>query len=107
MVCPKCGTNNPDVNTFCEKCGAVIAQPAPVATHTAAHGHVHDAAAHAPHHPPTGFIRKYIFSLDHKVIGIQYYFLALTAVFVGMFLSLLMRIHLIWPQAVLPLFGEL
>ena len=51
--------------------------------------------------PPQGFIRKYVFSLDHKVIGIQYYFLALTAVFVGMFLSLLMRIHLIWPQAVL------
>ena len=29
------------------------------------------------HTAPTGFIRKYIFSLDHKVIGIQYYFLAL------------------------------
>ncbi|HEY1678095.1 MAG TPA: cbb3-type cytochrome c oxidase subunit I [Candidatus Sulfotelmatobacter sp.] len=59
-------------------------------------------------HPgPQGFIRKYIFSLDHKVIGIQYFFLALTAVFVGMFLSLLMRIHLIWPTAVLPLVGEI
>ncbi|MGB8065532.1 MAG: cbb3-type cytochrome c oxidase subunit I [Candidatus Sulfotelmatobacter sp.] len=58
-------------------------------------------------HAPQGFIRKYIFSLDHKVIGIQYFFLALTAVFVGMFLSLLMRIHLIWPQAVLPLVGEI
>src|SRR5512146_1075588 len=51
------------------------------------------------HAAPTGFIRKYIFSLDHKVIGIQYFFLALTAVFVGMFLSLLMRIHLVWPTA--------
>ena len=59
------------------------------------------------HAAPQGFIRKYIFSLDHKVIGIQYFFLALTAVFVGMFLSLLMRIHLIWPQAVLPLVGEI
>ena len=47
---------------------------------------------------PQGFIRKYIFSLDHKVIGIQYFFLALTAVWVGMFLSLLMRIHLILPN---------
>ncbi len=63
-----------------------------------------DAHAHAA---PQGFIRKYVFSLDHKVIGIQYYFLALTAVFVGMFLSLLMRIHLIWPTAVLPLVGEI
>jgi len=58
-------------------------------------------------HAPQGFIRKYIFSLDHKVIGIQYYFLALAAVFVGMFLSLLMRIHLVWPQATIPFFGDI
>ncbi|MGD1077240.1 MAG: cbb3-type cytochrome c oxidase subunit I [Candidatus Sulfotelmatobacter sp.] len=63
------------------------------------------ASVHA--HAPQGFIRKYIFSLDHKVIGMQYFFLALTAVFVGMFLSLLMRIHLIWPAAVLPLIGTI
>jgi len=63
------------------------------------------ASVHA--HAPQGFIRKYIFSLDHKVIGLQYFFLALTAVFVGMFLSLLMRIHLIWPTAVLPLVGTI
>ena len=59
------------------------------------------------HAAPQGFIRKYIFSLDHKVIGLQYYFLALIAVFTGMFLSLLMRIHLIWPTAQLPLVGEI
>jgi cytochrome c oxidase subunit I len=64
----------------------------------------HDAHAHAA---PTSWIRKYVFSLDHKVIGVQYFFLALTAVFVGMFLSLLMRIHLIWPGISLPLFGEI
>ncbi len=63
------------------------------------------ATVHA--HAPQGFIRKYIFSLDHKVIGIQYFFLAITAVFVGMFLSLLMRIHLVWPAASLPLVGEI
>ena len=56
---------------------------------------------------PQGFIRKYVFSLDHKVIGLQYYFLALAAVFVGMFLSLLMRIHMIWPTAILPIVGEI
>jgi len=64
----------------------------------------HSAHAHAA---PQSFIRKWVFSLDHKVIGLQYYFLALTAVFVGMFLSLLMRIHLIWPNVSLPLFGEM
>ncbi len=63
-----------------------------------------DAHAHAG---PQGFIRKYVFSLDHKVIGIQYYFLALVAVFVGMFLSLLMRVHMVWPTAILPIVGEI
>ncbi len=69
----------------------------------------HESAVHAAdaHAAPQGFIRKWVFSLDHKVIGLQYYFLALAAVFVGMFLSLLMRIHLIWPTAVLPFFGEI
>src|SRR6267154_1219065 len=64
----------------------------------------HEAHAHAA---PQGFIRKWVFSLDHKVIGLQYYFLALTAVLVGMFLSLLMRIHLIWPNITLPLLGDI
>jgi cytochrome c oxidase subunit 1 len=64
----------------------------------------HTIHAHAA---PQGFIRRYVFSLDHKVIGLQYYFLALSAVFVGMFLSLLMRIHLIWPNASLPLIGAI
>ena len=69
----------------------------------------HESAVHAAdaHAAPQGFIRKWVFSLDHKVIGLQYFFLALAAVFVGMFLSLLMRIHLIWPGAVLPFFGEI
>ena len=60
----------------------------------------HESGGH--HHPPSGFIRKYIFSLDHKVIGIQYYLLALFSVFLGMALSLLMRIHLVWPNLKLP-----
>lgn len=66
------------------------------------------AHAHAVvHEAPKGFIWKYIFSTDHKVIGLQYYLLALVAVFVGIFLSLLMRLHLVWPNAELPLFGQM
>jgi cytochrome c oxidase subunit 1 len=63
-----------------------------------------EASAHAvAHHgPPTSFIRKHIFSLDHKVIGKQYYGLALCAVLIGMFLSWLMRIHLAWTNAPIP-----
>src|SRR6266542_726023 len=51
------------------------------------------------HEPPQSFIRKYIFSLDHKVIGIQYILLALSAVLVGMAMSVLMRLRLSWPEA--------
>jgi cytochrome c oxidase subunit I len=58
------------------------------------HEHVHAA--------PSGWIRKYIFSLDHKVIGIQYFLLALVSVFLGMTLSVFMRIHLVWPNIHLP-----
>src|ERR1700732_2766115 len=46
------------------------------------------------HGPPTTFLSKHVFSLDHKVIGKQYYALALVAVLTGMGLSWLMRIHL-------------
>lgn len=57
----------------------------------------------AQHHaPPQSFIRKHVFSLDHKVIGKQYYALALVAVLIGMVLSWLMRIHLVWPTAPIP-----
>ena len=59
------------------------------------------------HTAPTGFIRKYVFSLDHKVIGKQYYGLALVAVFVGMVLSWLLRIHLAYPNWHIPFLSKL
>src|SRR6202045_2966663 len=59
------------------------------------------------HAPPTSFLRKHVFSLDHKVIGLQYYGLALAAVTLGMVLSWLMRFHLVWPDAKIPLLGTL
>src|ERR1043165_5280427 len=81
---------------------------------TAHGGHVagpHDEA-HAEggvhrHPAPTNFIRKYIFSIDHKVIGIQYLLLALVSVFAGMFLSVLMRMRLTWPDHAWPGLGTL
>jgi cytochrome c oxidase subunit 1 len=64
---------------------------------------MHDVAAHAAHHaPPTSFIRKHVFSLDHKVIGKQYYALALVAALSGMVLSWFMRIHLAWNNTPIP-----
>src|SRR5580693_624574 len=67
-----------------------------------------EASAHIVHHgPPTTFIRKHVFSLDHKVIGKQYYALALVAVVTGMVLSWIMRIHLVWPNSPIPGLGWL
>ena len=65
-----------------------------------------DPAVHH-HTAPTGFLRKWVFSLDHKVIGKQYYALALVSVFIGMVLSWLMRIHLGWPAWPIPLLDKL
>jgi cytochrome c oxidase subunit I len=73
-------------------------------------GHEHHAGEVHRHPAPTSFIRKYIFSIDHKVIGIQYLLLAMFSVFVGLILSVLMRIRLTWPTAAVPglawFFGE-
>src|SRR6202163_4104638 len=64
---------------------------------------MHDTSVHAQHHaPPTSFIWKHVFSLDHKVIGKQYYGMALVAAYIGMFLSWLMRIHLGWTNLAIP-----
>jgi cytochrome c oxidase subunit 1 len=55
-----------------------------------------------PHGRPQTFLRKRVFSLDHKVIGKQYFLLGLLAVLLGTVLSWLMRIHLAWPTLAIP-----
>lgn len=53
------------------------------------------------------FLRRHVFTIDHKAIGRGYFFLSLAAVLAGAWLSLLMRIHLVWPKAALPFLGEI
>ena len=70
--------------------------------------HAGELAAAAHHHgPPHGFIRKYIFSIDHKVIGIQYLLLALFSVILGMLMFVLMRLKMTWPEHSIWLLGVL
>jgi cytochrome c oxidase subunit I len=58
---------------------------------------VHEgAAAHEAH--GESFVRHYIFSLDHKTIGKQYYLTTLLMAMVGGALAMLMRASLGWPQ---------
>ena len=49
------------------------------------------------------FIRTYIFSEDHKTIGIQFLFTSLVMLLVGGLLAILIRIQLGWPTAQHPL----
>jgi cytochrome c oxidase subunit 1 len=57
--------------------------------------------------PQTGFVSRHVFSTDHKTIGLNYLWLALFSVFLGMAMSLLMRIHLVRPGVHLPLLSSL
>ncbi len=53
------------------------------------------------------FYRKYIFSTDHKVIGIQYGLTALSFMLFGFCLMLMMRWQLAYPGSPIPLIGGL
>src|ERR1700756_794649 len=63
-----------------------------------------DSEANEPAAPQPGLSPRYLFSSGHKTIGLQYLWLALFSVFLGMAMSLLMRIHLVWPGLHLPFF---
>src|SRR5436309_2777247 len=72
-----------------------------VETHQEPHGH---DAAHEHHE--LGWWRKYIFSTDHKVIGIQYGFTGLIFLLFGFSLMMLMRWQLAYPGQALPVIGK-
>jgi cytochrome c oxidase subunit 1 len=67
----------------------------------AAHGHAE------AHHEELGFWRKYVFSQDHKVIGLQYGFTALLFLLFGFSLMMMMRWSLAYPNQPIPLIGKL
>ena len=56
-------------------------------------------------HHEESFWRKYIFSIDHKVIGIQYGIMSLLFLLLGFSLMLVMRWQLAYPDQPLPLLG--
>ncbi|HNO79467.1 MAG TPA: cbb3-type cytochrome c oxidase subunit I [Phycisphaerae bacterium] len=58
---------------------------------------------HHAHNP--GFISKYVFSLDHKVIGVQYTVTSLIFLFFGFSLMMIMRWQLAYPGEAIPLVG--
>jgi cytochrome c oxidase subunit 1 len=65
------------------------------------HGHGGD------HHHELSFLQKYVFSTDHKVIGIQYGVTGLAFLFLGFMLMLVMRWQLAHPGEAVPFVGNL
>jgi cytochrome c oxidase subunit I len=61
-------------------------------------------AAHA-HHEELGFLRTYVFSTDHKMIGRQFLFLGLFMLLIGGTLAMMVRWELAWPETAVPGFS--
>src|ERR1039458_1301646 len=69
----------------------------------------------SPHHDPShrdsshhdSFIWKYIFSTDHKTIGIQYLLMSLFFLLFGFCLVMMMRWQLAYPGQPMPFIGKM
>jgi cytochrome c oxidase subunit 1 len=73
-----------------------MAESIPVA-HPHDHGHEH-------HHEP-GFIQKYLWSTDHKMIAMQYMFTGMAMALLGGFFAYVFRMQLAFPGVDVPFFG--
>ncbi len=61
----------------------------------------------AGQHPrPKSFLTRYVFSRDHKVIGLQFLFSSLVWLVVGGLLAMAIRWQLAWPWSDMPIFGR-
>ncbi len=58
-------------------------------------------------HHEENFLQKYVFSVDHKVIGLQYGITSLLFLLFGFCLMLVMRWQLAYPETPVPLVGKL
>ena len=70
-----------------------------------------DSHVHTDGHSKSGgfskFISTYVFSLDHKVIGLQFLFSTLIWFFIGGMLALGIRWQLAWPWSDMPIIGRM
>ena len=69
-----------------------------------AHNVAHEDTAHEHE---LGFVRKYIFSTDHKIIGLQFLFSSLFFMIIGGLLAAGVRYQLAYPHSEFPLLGKL
>jgi cytochrome c oxidase subunit I len=62
----------------------------------------YDDGASTPQPAGASFFRRNVFSTHHKTIGLEYLWLALASVLVGVVLSTLLRVHTSWPDTAIP-----
>ena len=65
------------------------------------------APSAVPAPPPRGFLRRRLFTTDHRALAVLYLLLGLAAVVAGTLLSLVIRIHRVWPALPFPFYGIL
>src|SRR5258705_13818412 len=61
-------------------------------------GYAHDNPGDHGHAHELPFVGRYVFSTDHKVIGIQFLFIGLLFMVLGGLLAMLVRWQLAWPE---------
>ena len=76
-----------------------------MAERLADHDATYERNGQTEEHP--GFLRRYVFSTDHKIIGIQYILTGLLMAVVGSLLAVMIRLQLGWPTHQWGLLGRL
>ncbi|MGH0034557.1 MAG: cytochrome c oxidase subunit I [Myxococcota bacterium] len=65
----------------------------------------HPQEHHDDHHHDVGFVQKYLWSTDHKMIAMQYMFTGMAMAMIGAFMSYAFRMQLAFPGIEVPFFG--
>ena len=79
--------------------------PSHAAANADGHGHGHGHDPHV-HEDDRNVLQRYIFSTDHKVIGIQFLFSGLIFFVLGGLLAMAIRWQLAWPWSPVPILGQ-
>src|SRR5215212_4216296 len=77
----------------------------PQDAHGDGNGHAHGHDDHI-HPAPSNFLTKYVFSTDHKVIGVQFLFSGLIFFVLGGLLAMAVRWQLAWPWSPMPVLSK-
>lgn len=66
----------------------------------------HAEHAHGDHHHEEGFVKKYLWSTDHKMIAMQYLFTGMAMALIGGYMAYVFRMNLAFPGINVPGYGQ-